>query len=278
MRSAHPEFEFKAKYLGGHLQYPNKHDTKIRGYYDRIQLEHFNLNIPYETILKIENAEITQGVRYRDVYLYGGVAAGHNKKKNLVTILTIIDEYGQQMRMVFEFGKDIDWAQGKIYERMMLTRNQKNIGAKPPQKRNERSQEFETPEPREVDADDIPDLKKQAASEYRSGDYLSAALLFERITTLVPDDSVAWSNKGLALSKLNRFEHALKSFDKSLTINPNDAVVWRNRGLALSKLNRFEHALKSFDKALSINPEDTPSRTNRKAVADALRRKSLNNI
>jgi tetratricopeptide (TPR) repeat protein len=42
--------------------------------------------------------------------------------------------------------------------------------------------------------------------------------------------------------KLGRHYDALKCYDKVLTINPNDDEVLYNKGLALTKLERYQEA------------------------------------
>lgn len=65
-----------------------------------------------------------------------------------------------------------------------------------------------------------------------------------------------WSERGLSLFHLNRFEEALKSYDNSLKIDPNRINVLNNKGIVLSNLSRYEEALNSYNKSLKINLTD----------------------
>ena len=41
-----------------------------------------------------------------------------------------------------------------------------------------------------------------------------------------PQNSVSWFNKGLALSKLNTSDEAIKVYDRAIEINPKDSFAW----------------------------------------------------
>ena len=56
----------------------------------------------------------------------------------------------------------------------------------------------------------------------------------------------AFSNHGLALNALQRYEEALASFDRALRLRPDYAEVLANRGNALLRLERLEAALDCY--------------------------------
>lgn len=51
-------------------------------------------------------------------------------------------------------------------------------------------------------------------------------------------NSVSWFNKGLALSKLNKSDEAIKVYDRAIEINPKDSFAWISKRLALHKLKK----------------------------------------
>ncbi len=53
-----------------------------------------------------------------------------------------------------------------------------------------------------------------------------------------PQNSVSWFNKGLALSKLNTSDEAIKVYDRAIEINPKDSFAWISKRLALHKLKK----------------------------------------
>jgi tetratricopeptide (TPR) repeat protein len=73
---------------------------------------------------------------------------------------------------------------------------------------------------------------------------------------IYPKDEAAWTNIGLDLNDLDRFEEALIAFDKAIEINPNKGDIWIFKGISLGHLGRTEEAFVAFDKAIEINPKD----------------------
>jgi tetratricopeptide (TPR) repeat protein len=68
-------------------------------------------------------------------------------------------------------------------------------------------------------------------------------------------DASAWHQKGARLTKLGRYEEAIKYYDRALEINPQYALAWYYKGATLARLRRHEEALQCYDQALEINPE-----------------------
>ena len=63
-------------------------------------------------------------------------------------------------------------------------------------------------------------------------DKLAAQELFRRVATLKPDTGSfkGWLIKGRALTKLGKFDEALKAFEKAIEIDPKYALAWNNKG------------------------------------------------
>lgn len=94
-------------------------------------------------------------------------------------------------------------------------------------------------------------------------------------TPVNPKQSYVWTNKGVALAKLEKYEAALECFNKATKLNPENPLAWRWKGTTIfnmskdkgiiertGKLNntkydisRFEEALKAFEKAIEIEPD-----------------------
>ncbi|MCD6387429.1 MAG: tetratricopeptide repeat protein, partial [Methanophagales archaeon] len=62
----------------------------------------------------------------------------------------------------------------------------------------------------------------------------------------------AWNNKGVALSKLRRYEEAIECFNRALKINQNDAEAWNNKGNVLDELGKYEEAVELKGKAVFL--------------------------
>ena len=70
---------------------------------------------------------------------------------------------------------------------------------------------------------------------------------------------MAWTNRGLALGNLKRYEEALSSFDQALLLEPNYEVALYGRGFVLLRLERYEEALAAYNLVLKFNPNDADS-------------------
>jgi tetratricopeptide (TPR) repeat protein len=70
-----------------------------------------------------------------------------------------------------------------------------------------------------------------------------------------PKYAYAWSNKGLALQNLGKYEEAIRCYDEALEINPKYAYAWNNKGDALNGLGKFQEAKHCYDKAFEVDPK-----------------------
>jgi tetratricopeptide (TPR) repeat protein len=53
--------------------------------------------------------------------------------------------------------------------------------------------------------------------------------------------------------RLEQYEFALDAFDRALTLSPESAEIWNEKGVALSKLNRYEEANIAYEKAIVLH-------------------------
>jgi tetratricopeptide (TPR) repeat protein len=81
-----------------------------------------------------------------------------------------------------------------------------------------------------------------------------------------------YSNCGLSLGALNRFEQALQKYDRALAIHPDYAEALFNRGVVLQKLLRLDEAVKSYDRAVAARPDYAEALCNRGVVLQELGR------
>ena len=97
----------------------------------------------------------------------------------------------------------------------------------------------------------------------RAGPEEKAIANYDRAISLRPRDAALFSNRGVVLKDLKRFDEALASFDRALAIDPRLAGAHSNRGNALRALERYDEALASYDRALAIRPNDARAIHNR---------------
>jgi len=71
------------------------------------------------------------------------------------------------------------------------------------------------------------------------------------------EDVDTWIDKGHELSKLEKYEEALRAFDKTLEINPENVVAWIFKGISLCNLEKDEESLEAFNRALNIDPKNS---------------------
>jgi predicted O-linked N-acetylglucosamine transferase (SPINDLY family) len=83
---------------------------------------------------------------------------------------------------------------------------------------------------------------------------------------------VAWSNKGVALYELKRYQEAITDYDKALTLKPDYAEAYSNKGATLNELKRYEEAIAHYDKALSLKPDYAEAYSNKGATLNELKR------
>ena len=81
-----------------------------------------------------------------------------------------------------------------------------------------------------------------------------------------------YSNHGLALAALRRFEEAIGSYDRALSLRPNDAEVLYSRGNAHLALGRPHDALETYERAILARPDHAEALCNRGAALAALGR------
>jgi tetratricopeptide (TPR) repeat protein len=76
-----------------------------------------------------------------------------------------------------------------------------------------------------------------------------------------------YSNHGLALAGLQRFEEAIASYDRALSLRPGGEALF-NRGVALQVLGRFAQALESYDRLLAESAGHASALCNRGLVLE----------
>lgn len=72
---------------------------------------------------------------------------------------------------------------------------------------------------------------------------------------MASDDDNSWYGMGNARAKEGDNEDALIAYDKALEVDPNHVSAWNNKGIILSRLERFEEAIECYDKAIEIEPQ-----------------------
>jgi tetratricopeptide (TPR) repeat protein len=76
---------------------------------------------------------------------------------------------------------------------------------------------------------------------------------FDQTLALRPENIQALYLRGVALSKLNRYEEAIAAYDQTLALQPK---ALKAKGFSLIQLNQFATAGEQFTQAVSLEPDD----------------------
>ena len=68
------------------------------------------------------------------------------------------------------------------------------------------------------------------------------------------DLALEYYNKGIAASKEENFEEAIRNYKKAVTVDPEFAFTYDNMGICYRRLNKYEEAIKAYEKSLKIDP------------------------
>lgn len=102
-------------------------------------------------------------------------------------------------------------------------------------------------------------LFNQGVQQHIQGDLEAAIANYNRSLELDPHIPTVWSNRGVALADLERYEEAIASFERVLQIQPTEYWAWNNRGYGLTELGRYEEAIASFEQGLQyVQPNTYP--------------------
>lgn len=100
-----------------------------------------------------------------------------------------------------------------------------------------------------------PEVLNNFASFYIDNNRSAAALpLLDRALAARPAYSLAYTNRGVAYSKLGRNSEAMFDLDRAIDINPDNTLAYFNLGLVYSKLNYNVLAIDEFTKVIYKDP------------------------
>jgi hypothetical protein len=105
---------YNARYMGGHTEHPTPRWTGVFLYQDKIILQSLAVEIPYSSIIKIQNANKEEIAGF----LFIGPLGTWWKKNHRYTVIQYKNEIDTQT-VVIDFEKNIDSAQPLIYRRML---------------------------------------------------------------------------------------------------------------------------------------------------------------
>jgi tetratricopeptide (TPR) repeat protein len=66
--------------------------------------------------------------------------------------------------------------------------------------------------------------------------------------------SLAYKNRGEALSEMGQFDRAIADYDMAIALNPSNYEAYNNRGVAFDGIGHPDKAIADYDKAIALNP------------------------
>lgn len=87
------------------------------------------------------------------------------------------------------------------------------------------------------------------------GDPAAALVELDRIVAMEEPSSTTLNHRGLAKSRLGRYEEALADFNEALERDARNARAYANRGVAFAKLGARGEAMRDFAQALAIDAD-----------------------
>ncbi len=86
---------------------------------------------------------------------------------------------------------------------------------------------------------------------YLKGDYEKAVLAFGEALKIEPSNSKINNNRGLALSKLGRYQEAVAAFKRG----GDEASAYYNLGCVYMMQGKYAESIEAFQKAIDIKPD-----------------------
>ncbi len=100
------------------------------------------------------------------------------------------------------------------------------------------------------------DVFQQALNEGHSAawdqDWAKAAEAYRRAVEEFPDRAKGWSNLGLALVQLHRYEEALQAYQRAAALSPNDPVPFEKLAALSERLGNIQGAIQAALKAAEL--------------------------
>jgi len=113
------------------------------------------------------------------------------------------------------------------------------------------------------------DRLRAATQLHRAGQVTAALAAYDELLLLLPGHPELHSNRGVALTQLNRIDEALASYVAALQADPRHADSYVNRGIIHGNRGDFAAAIAEFDRALAVSPGHPTARSNRAAAMAA---------
>jgi len=86
------------------------------------------------------------------------------------------------------------------------------------------------------------------------GDHQEALSLINKVLELIPNNGIAYSNKGNILRKLGDTEGAFIAYETAIQHNPNYSEAYNNLGNLYQECKQFDDAINQYQKSIKVDP------------------------
>ena len=100
---------------------------------------------------------------------------------------------------------------------------------------------------------------QQGRVAFAKNELRSAYDEYSQAISLDPEYGPAYSNRGLIMLTIKRYDLAVDEFTAALDHDPRNAIIYGNRGQALFYSKQYDKALEDYNISLSLNPNSVPN-------------------
>lgn len=108
----------------------------------------------------------------------------------------------------------------------------------------------------ELDPNDLNSLINLGTFQVQTGSIHQGLQLIEQALISAPDNISALNTRANAFKALKRYQEALETYNQVIQMQPGFADAWANRGNLLREMNQYPEALESYNQALGLKPEE----------------------
>ncbi|WP_243358716.1 tetratricopeptide repeat protein [Fundidesulfovibrio terrae] len=91
---------------------------------------------------------------------------------------------------------------------------------------------------------------------------MAQAKTMEEQAAKSPNDPAVWAKLGDTYFDAELPDRAVAAYQKSLALKPGQADVWTDMGVMLRSMNKYQEALKAFEQAVAIDSKHQQARLN----------------
>lgn len=108
---------------------------------------------------------------------------------------------------------------------------------------------------------DFAFYRAQATQAMNANNLDAAIIALDKAIELKPGEAGPFVDKGIILTRREKYEGAIEQYSKAIELNPNYALAFFNRGILKEKVGKVDEALSDFEKAAELNSSDELAKT-----------------